>query len=90
MSVLYNSKLTRLALEGIKITVERTKFEDAPYWINVMLVIDNPSFWNLRGQDQIKFSKDLNVFAIQKKSMPFTHPSEFRSDVDISEKIDEK
>jgi hypothetical protein len=81
---LYHADLAWLALvEGYRITVERLQFEAAPYYINIMLVVDSDSFWNLRGQDQVKFSKDLNVYAIQKKSMPYTNPVEFTGDVEI-------
>lgn len=78
---LYDEDLARLA-EDYRITVELLKFEDAPFYINVMLVVDSDSFWQLRGQDQVKFSKDLNVYAIQKKSMKYTSPVEFSSDVE--------
>lgn len=80
---LYDGDLAWLAtVEGYRITVERLQFEAAPFYINIMLVIDSDSFWNLRGQDQVKFSKDLNVYAIQKKSMSYTSPIEFTSDVE--------
>jgi hypothetical protein len=81
---LYDGDLSWIALVNKKrITIERTEFKSAPFYINIMLVVNSESFWNLRGQDQIKFSKDLNVYAIQKKSMPYTNPVEFTGDVEI-------
>ena len=71
-----------LDIAGTKVTIERTKFDKAPYWINIMLYVDNESFWNLRGNDQIKFSRELNVYAIAKKSMIYTDPCQFQSDVE--------
>jgi hypothetical protein len=84
--------LSEMDCNGVRVTVERTSFDSAPWWVNIMLVVDSASFWNLRNQDQVKFTKDLNVYSIQKKSMVYTPPTEFKSDItfDISDLPDEK
>jgi len=82
---LFDPDLAFMSLvEGKRITVERTEFFKAPFCVNIMLVVNSESFWNLRGQDQIKFSNDLNVYAIQKKTMPYTAPVEFSSDIELN------
>ena len=81
---LNDSDLCNFHRNNVRITVERTNFDSAPYWINIMLVIDNESFWNLRYQDQIKFSKDLNVYSVLKDQMYYTDPADFKSDTIIT------
>lgn len=78
---LYDSRLYKLYARGLRVVVEVTEFKEAPYYVNIMLLINNDSFWNLRANDHVKFSRDLNVYAIKKKSMPYTDPSNFAGDV---------
>jgi hypothetical protein len=86
---LYCQELEILAAQKKRITVERTVFHGAPFYINVMLYVQCGSFWNLRGQDQIKFEKELNVYSIQKSSMIYTAPVEFSSDVPLKGILDD-
>ena len=78
-----NVSLNVLA-ERYHVTVERTY---VPRYINVnvniMLVIDNESFWNLRGNDQIKISKDLTVYSVPLSGMYKTVPSDFDGDITL-------
>ena len=66
------------------ITVERTRCESPHHpGIDVMLVIDSPSFWALGEEDQVKFSRDLHVRAMVKRNMVVTIPSDFKGDKEI-------
>jgi len=65
------------------VTVELTSFEKSPDHVNIMLVVDNSSFWKLRPNDQIKFSKDLNVYCMTKRNMTITKPEDFESDITL-------
>jgi hypothetical protein len=66
------------------VTVERTYVPEYVHrGIDVMLLINNSSFWNLRGQDQIKFSEDLYVHSIMKDDMVKTVPSDFDGDIEV-------
>ena len=57
------SKLAKYCGEYV-VTVERTiTSKNVLDRINVLLVVDNPSFWDLRPNDQIKFTKQNNVYA---------------------------
>lgn len=51
--------------------------------IDIMLNIDCPSFWNLRPDDQVKFSENLTVFSASLRNMTLTRPEEFEGDIDL-------
>ena len=66
------------------ITVECTKIDKTPPdGVNVMLVIDSESFWHLREHDQIKFTKDMTVYATTPSQMVVTHPEAFDGDITL-------
>lgn len=73
-----------LALTYI-VTVERTSVPPAyvAKHVDIMLNVQNDSFWNLRLNDQVKVSKDLVVFAVTKGNMTVTVPDDFNGDVEI-------
>jgi hypothetical protein len=75
-------ELTHLT-ERFIVTVERTKVSEHPENVNIILTIDNESFWSLHPNDQIKFSKDLTVFATTKRTMVITRPEDFTGDIEI-------
>lgn len=69
---------------SLVITIEVTKvFQTWPEDINLMLTVDSSSFWFLRDIDQVKFSKDQNVYAVTKENMSRTHPNEFYQDIEL-------
>lgn len=66
------------------VTVERTiTSKIVQDRINVMLVVDNPSFWDLRPNDQIKFTRNNHVYATTVRDMTETDPQEFLGDVHL-------
>jgi hypothetical protein len=66
------------------VTVELTKLPArVPDYINIMYNIESADFWRLRNGDQIKFSKDLNVYAVTKDQMFITYPEEFEGDITL-------
>jgi hypothetical protein len=68
------------------ITVETKHLGKAPlpFYLNIMLAVEHPSFWNLRPTDQVKFSQGQKVFAIPVESMYKTEPSDFVDDINIT------
>lgn len=78
-----NVLLGTCALKYI-VTVECTKVPQyVAQGIDIMLNIDSSSFWNLRPQDQIKFSKDLTVHSTTLANMTLTVPCDFAGDIDL-------
>lgn len=79
-----NAFLGVLAISYI-ITVERTEVPVAyvAKHIDIMLNVPVESFWNLRINDQVKFSRDLVVFSVTKQNMTVTVPSDFDGDITI-------
>jgi len=78
-----NDILQALSLK-YAITVERTGgIKCVPEYINIMLVVENKSFWDLQPNDQIKFTKDLHVYAATKRTMTYTPPNDFAGDLEI-------
>jgi len=66
------------------VTIERTMIDSRiAEYLDIFLVIDCPSFWNLRKTDQIKFSKDLSVYSELISNMVYTAPKDFEGDVEI-------
>lgn len=66
------------------VTVERTWVDkDVAPMFDIFLVVESKAFWNLRDKDQIKFTKDLNVFAACKGLMYETTPDAFNGDKEI-------
>jgi len=66
------------------ITIERTEvLEEYPDCVNIILSVESPSFWHLKPNCQVKFSKDMNVFAMTKRQMIETKPSEFLNDITL-------
>lgn len=68
------------------VTVERTYVPQHVIYhpkIQVMLVVDSPSFWNLRLNDQIKFSRDLTVYSCSKRDLVRTMPEDFKGDIEV-------
>jgi|SRR5882724_3740858 len=66
------------------VTVERTKLEiRAPKHVNVVLRVDNSSFWFLNDKDQIKFEEDKYVWTFTAESGIATRPEAFLKDVKL-------
>lgn len=63
------------------VTVELTMLSPCPDYVNIMLVVNNSSFWKLRPDDQIKFSKELKVYCMSKRNMTVTNPEDFEGDI---------
>jgi hypothetical protein len=81
---LKNLYLTIIAKSFI-ITIERTSINSTPpYWVNIILTVDNPSFWYLNQNDQVKFTKDQYVFAVTKEVMNKSVPADFELDIEVS------
>jgi hypothetical protein len=67
-----------------RMTVERTQIPNKIHpKLDIMLHIENESFWNLRFGDQIKFSKNQFVYAIPRKDMIKTFPEDFEKDITL-------
>jgi len=78
-----NSFIGVLALDYI-ITVECTKVPQyTSNSVNIMLHIQDESFWRLRPRDQVKFSRDQTVFAVTLENMTHTVPEDFAGDTEI-------
>lgn len=68
------------------VSIERTSVPNVtidPSITCILLRIDNSSFWALRSTDQVKFSKDHNVFAATVENMSKTIPSDFDDDQEL-------
>lgn len=70
---------------GFIVTTETTKIVDeAPDFLNVVLIVENQDFFKLRGVDQIKFvDAELNVYMATVETMVRTYPHEFDADKPI-------
>lgn len=67
-----------------KVTVERTYVPTiVQTTAEIMLVVEHDSVWNLRKQDQIKFSRNLNVLSFPVKEMVETIPEDFARDITL-------
>jgi hypothetical protein len=66
------------------ITIERTVISNKVNpRLNIMLHIENESFWLLKPNDQIKFSREQFVFATPKDTMFVTLPTDFDQDINV-------
>lgn len=74
---------------NLQVTLERTEMNNRttyPDNVLIMLLVSNPSFWDLEYNDQIKFSRDLRVFAVPLTSMIETRPAAFAEDIELNVK----
>lgn len=80
-----DSELIKDAADNFIITIERTYLpHEYPEYINIMLSISNNSpFFRLHENDQVKFSWQQTVYAITKRNMTKTIPSDFDGDVTL-------
>jgi len=66
------------------VTVEVSEVrEETPEYINIMLNIGCPSFWNLSEVDQFKFSDKQHVFSASVANMSETLPEDFAGDITL-------
>jgi len=70
-----------------RVFIECTKIptypDDLLKEIDFVLYIQNENFFHLKKTDQIKFEKNLNVYATLKSNFESTKPSDFEGDINI-------
>lgn len=73
---------------AMPVTLERTFIDlcdakEMPANVTIMLTVDSRGFWNLRPQDQVKFSLNEHVHCMAVENMTVTEPKDFEGDIEL-------